>query len=112
MNVSLKENFTKEQRDSAIKYAWKTMGLKLYDLCQDSKEIKPDVKTKLTKPVCEEYARQQVVPFLNGFASGDFTLSYDETHAISLANTIKNMKPSVYDKLIEQIKSQENIPEK
>ena len=45
------------------------------------------------------------------FASGDFRLSYDETNAISLADVISEMKPEVYEQLIEQIKHQEKIAE-
>ena len=111
MNISLKENFSKKQRDTAIRYAWKTMGLELFDICQCSKQISPDIKIKITQSICEEYARQEVVPFLSNFACGDFNLNYDETNAISLADVISEMKPEVYEQLIKQIKHQEEIAE-
>lgn len=111
MKVSLKENFSEKQRNMTIRYAWKTMGLELYNISQLSKKIPAEVKKKLIQPICEEYARQQVVPFLGTFACGEFELSYDETNAISLADVISEMKPEVYEQLIEQIKHQEKIAE-
>ena len=107
MKISLKENYSKEQRNSAIKFAWQNMGLELYEICQSSEKIKDSIKSKLTRSVCEEYARQQVIPFLNNFASGDFELNYEEENAISLANVISHMKEKDYDQLIEQIKEKE-----
>jgi len=107
MKVSLKENFSKEQRDMVIKNAWKTMGLELYDICQSSEKIAPAVKTKLTKLVCKEYARLHIIPFLSTFACGDFELSYDETNAISLADVIAEMDVETYNQLISSIKHQE-----
>ena len=111
MKVTLKENFSKEKRNMTIRSAWKSLGLELYNICQCSQQIKPDVKIKLTQSVCEEYTRQWLELFLSRFDCCDYNLSYNEPHAIEFADVVAEMKPESYEQLIEQIKHREEIAE-
>ena len=107
MVTILKEDFTEKQRKLTIRTAWKSMGNELYSLCQDSKQINAVIKTKLSQLICDEYARQQIVPFLSNFSSGEFELYFDEGNAIELAELIADMNPEDYNMLLEQAKNVE-----
>ncbi len=112
MLITINEGFTKKERLITIKNAWHTLGNELYTLAQKSKKIDYETKTKLTKEICNEFARQEVVPFLEIFNYGNISINFDENNAIILGNVIKKYTEKEYEELVEQSKNFEYLFDK
>lgn len=109
MNITLEEKFTKKERYIAIKNAWITLGDELYDFAQNSKKIDEATKTKLSVEICREHARQEIVPVLTRFGTGNFNINFDETRAELLGKTVSSLTDSEYAKILKQAEEQEKL---
>ena len=103
MNIRIYNNLPEADRLITIRDACNQLGNELYDICQKSENIDLETKSKLTKKICAEYARQGIQSMLGVFAQADIKIEYDENNAISLANVISKMSKENYDELIYQI---------
>ena len=111
MIISLNELMTEKERATTIRKGYKALGSELYDICK-SCDIEPATKKKITKPVCCEFARQDVENFCSNFACGQIEINYSEYDALVLADTISNLSSQEYKNLLEQIKREEEKAEK
>ncbi len=105
MKLILNEDDSATQKVKKIIKFWINLGDELYAHVSASEKIYPEVKNKITKEICCQYAKETVEDFVSCFASGEFDIifdEFDESDAFKLAEIIANLPDENYNKIKEQ----------